>query len=242
MKAIILAGGGGTRLELVDIPKPMYKLSSKPILEHNILLLRKHNILDLCFAIHHMSGVIKDYFEDGGKWGVKIQYSLEKEPLGTSGGLKEAEWFFDSDPFFVVYGDNYTNINLSEMSQFHKAHKPTATIAVFDPEKSLNSRIAGGVVNLDKENSIISFTEGKKRNLDEQKRYVNAGVYILEKTILNEINPKIFSDFGKDIFPKLLSQKKILKGYLTNSFVIAIDTKEALEIAQQVASSVNVEN
>lgn len=242
MKAIILAGGVGTRLELQNIPKPMYKLNGKPILEHNILLLKKHNITDLCFAIHHMYHVIKDYFGDGNKWGVRIQYSFEKEPLGTSGGLKEAEWFFDNDPFFVVYGDNYTNINLSNMLQFHKTHKSTATIAVFDPEKSLNSRIAGGVVNLDKENSIISFTEGKNKGPHGQKEFVNAGVYILESKVLNEITPKVVSDFGKDVFPGLLNRKNLLKGYVTDSFVIAIDTREALKTAEELASSVRIEN
>src|SRR3989338_2790140 len=99
MKAIVLGAGLGTRLKLQDIPKPMYKITDKPILEHNILLLRKHNVKDICINLHHMPEVIKNYFEDGKKFGVKIQYSFEEHLLGTSGAVKNIEWFWNKEPF-----------------------------------------------------------------------------------------------------------------------------------------------
>ncbi len=228
MKALILAAGIGSRLNLKDIPKPMYEIDGKPVLEHNILLLKKHNISDICVTVHHRGEVIKNYFGDGSRFGVNIKYSFEEKLLGTSGALKEVQWFLDDQPFFVIYGDNYTNINLSEMLQFHKLNKPIATIALFDKNKSLNSGIAGGVIAIDKDNRITSFTEGKG---SQSSGYVNAGVYIVEPEILDMI-PEQISDFGKDVFPKLLEKGLLLKGYLTDSFVFAIDTEDALFVTK----------
>jgi NDP-sugar pyrophosphorylase family protein len=229
MKAIILAAGLGSRLGL-DIPKPMYKINGKPVLEHNILLLKKYGITDICINLFYKGDVIKDYFNDGSKWGVKINYSLEKELFGTSGDVKNCEWFLEKEPFFVLYGDNYSDIDLSEMLKFHNENKPVSTVALFDPAICLNSGIAGGVVTLDKDNRLLSFTEGK----DKSNGYVNAGVYILDYQILDMIPLNVVSDFGRDIFPKLLKQGSLLKGYITNSFILAIDTQDALKMTEQV--------
>lgn len=230
MKSLILAAGIGSRLKLEDIPKPMYKINEKPILEYSILLLKKYGITDICITLHHKGDVIKNYFAGGSKWQVKIQYSEEKELLGTSGAIKNINWFWDSGPLLVIYGDNYTNINLSEMINFHNKTKPIATIALFDPEKVPNSRIAGGVVIMDQNNNLLSFIEGKGNHPNG---YVNAGVYVVEREILDMIPLKVPSDFGKDVFPKILEQKLVLKGYETKEFVIAIDTKEALMEAEK---------
>lgn len=230
MKAIVLAAGLGARLGL-DIPKPMYKINGKPVLEHNILLLKKHGIEDICINLFYKGDAIKDYFNNGSKWGVRIKYSAEKELLGTSGDVKNCEWFLDKEPFFVLYGDNYSDINLSDMLKSHNESKSISTIALFDPKISLNSGIAGGVVTLDEGNRLLSFTEGKE---DKANGYVNAGVYILEHKILDMIPLNVMSDFGKDIFPKLLKEGSLLKGYITKSFVLAIDTQDALKMTEQV--------
>ncbi len=238
MKALVLAGGVGSRLQLDKIPKPMYKLNGKPVLEHNILLLKRHNISDVCITIHHLPEVVKDYFGNGSKWNLKIQYSFEENLVGTAGSVKKAEWFFDQEPFFVIYGDNYTNINLSKMLESHLSYNPLVTVALFDPSKSINSRIAGGVVKIDSTNSIMSFIEGNNNTSKNQDSFVNAGVYILSPEIVKKLKPDTFYDFGKDVFPNLLNQGDLLKGYITDSFVIAIDTKGALELAEQVALSI----
>lgn len=230
MKALVLAAGLGKRLGLKDIPKPMYKINSKPILEHNILLLKKYNVNDICINLHYKGDVIKDYFEDGKKWGIEIQYSFEKELLGTSGAVKNVSWFWDKSPFFVMYGDNLTAINLKEMLDLHISSKPIATIAVFNPDAVENSGIAGGFVKMDN-NNIISFMEGIGK---VENGYVNAGVYVMEPDILNTIPTGVASDFGRDIFPKLIKDGSTLKGYTTKSHVIAVDTKEALEKANHI--------
>ena len=236
MKALILAAGLGSRLGL-DIPKPMYTIDGKPVLEHNILLLKKHGIEDICITLHYKGDVIKNYFDNGSKWNVNIQYSFEDELLGTSGALKKKDvnTFLGKDQIVIIYGDNYTDINLSQMVNFHDSTKPIATIALFDSKKSLNSGIAGGVIEIDKNNNLLSFIEDKG---NEVKGYVNAGVYILENEILDMIPVKSPSDFGKDIFPKLLKEGFLLKGYLTDSFVLAIDTKDALKVAEEVLREV----
>lgn len=231
MKAVVLAGGLGERLNLENTPKPMYQIADKPLLEHNILLLQKHNIKDICILVYYLPEVIKSYFGNGDKWGVNIQYSLEDKPLGTAGAIKNAEWFINNERFFVIYGDNYTNIDLSKMFNFHISRNSKATIALFNPKKALNSGIAGGVVKMTAGNVIDSFTEGKGNAVE---RYVNAGVYILEPDILSMIPSSIASDFGKDIFPKLISKGIIIKGYLTDGFVLAIDTKDALAEAEKI--------
>ncbi len=230
MKALILAAGLGSRLNL-DIPKPMFTIEGKPILEHNILLLKKHGIKDICITIHFRKEVIKNYFQDGKKWGVNIQYSYEEELLGTCGALRIVDWFLNNDPFLVIYGDNYTNINLTEMLSFHNKYKEIATIALFDPNKSLNSGIAGGVISLDNDFNITSFIEG--RGNKDKTGYVNAGIYVLERKITDFLLEKVPSDFGKDLFPYLLEKKNKLKGYITDSFVLAIDTIDALKTSEE---------
>ena len=230
MKAIILAAGLGSRLG-IDIPKPMCKINGKPILEHNILLLKKHGIDDICINLHYKPEVIKNFLNNGKKWDVRIQYSFEEDLLGTSGAVKNVEWFWNKKLFFVIYGDNYTNIDLTKMLNFHNKNNSMATIALFDPKKSINSGIAGGTITMDKDNNLLCFIEGKENKANG---YVNAGVYILGHKILDMIPIKQHSDFGKDIFPKLIKEGFPLKGFLTDSFVLAIDTKDALKTSEKV--------
>ena len=231
MKAIILAGGFGKRLDLKNIPKPMYQIAGKPVLEHNILLLKKHNVSEIICAVHYLPDVIKDFFSDGRKWGVDIKYLVEEKPLGTAGAVKNAQNYLGKEPFFVIYGDNFTNINLSKMLDFHISQKSKATIALFNPKVVLNSGIAGGIVKMTADNVIDSFIEGEGTDIEG---YVNAGVYILEPTIVSMIPNNVTSDFGRDIFPKLISKELIIKGYLTDGFVLAIDTIDALNHAEKI--------
>lgn len=229
MKALVLAAGLGSRLGL-DIPKPMFVVSDRPILEHNILLLKKHGIKDICINVHYKKEIIKDYFRDGSNFGVNIQYSEEDVLLGTSGAVKKLEKHLQDDDFIVVYGDNYSEINLTEMISFHKKYNPVGTIAVFNPMVVPNSGIAGGTIKIDDSFRVLNFNEVKTVNATD---YVNAGVYILNPSILSNIPRNIMSDFGKDIFAKLIEDGKILMCYVTNSFVFAIDTKESLKETQK---------
>jgi len=231
MKAIILAAGIGSRLGLEDIPKPMYKIQGKPILEHNILLLKKHGIKDIFINLYYMGDVIKNYFRDGSNWQANIRYSPEDELLGTSGAVKNLEAFWNDEPFFVVYGDNYSDVDLTKMLAFHRFNKVPVTVALFNPEETTSSQVAGGFVTIDGNNKIMSFQEGIKNH---DNGYVNAGVYIIEPVILDMIPKDKPSDFGKDIFPELIKKKIQLKGFITKGFVLAIDTKDALKTTEKI--------
>src|SRR2546423_7502169 len=132
MKAMILAAGHGTRLRPFtdDVPKCMLPIGGKPILERNIEWLRKYEIKDIVINLNYLPHAVTEYLGDGSKWGVRITYSLEKEILGTAGGVKQAAWFFDG-PFIVWYGDNLSHCNLARLGQFHRTRGARASIALY---------------------------------------------------------------------------------------------------------------
>src|SRR3989344_8775599 len=132
MKAIILSAGKGTRIrELApEKPKVLMEILGKPMIEWNIELLRKYDIKDIAINTHYLADKIKDYLGNGERFGVKIRYSYEPELLGTSGALNNFKDFLD-ETFVVIYGDNLTDINLTEMLNYHKEKKAIATLFLF---------------------------------------------------------------------------------------------------------------
>ena len=121
MKAVIMAGGEGTRLRPVTcgIPKPMVPVLNKPVMEYTIELLKKHNITDIAATLAYFPAVITDYFGDGGEFGVSLRYYIEHTPLGTGGSVKNAEDFYD-DTFIIVSGDALTDKVLKKALEFNK--------------------------------------------------------------------------------------------------------------------------
>jgi len=226
LRAVILAAGKGQRLKNItgEIPKPMIIYEGKPILEHNILLCKKYGIKEIFINTHHLSEQITEYFKDGTDFGVKIFYTFENELLGTSGAVKNISIVynnFSETDFFVIYGDNISNCNLSLLEEkFKSVDNPSGVIAFHHREDVAQS----GVAEFDENNKIINFIEKPGDNYNKS-HWVNAGVYYLNKNILNEI-PEGFSDFGKDIFPKILSDKNSLYGVFIEKDLIAIDTPE----------------
>ena len=241
MKAIVLAAGKGQRLRSIvkDIPKPMIKVNGKPILEHNIELLKRYGITDIYINLHYLPEVISSYFNNGKKWGVNITYSYEPKILGTAGGVKKIVnnwWKLETagknesilkplpsnlGPFLVIYGDNYYNFNLAEIIKFHNEKKGIGTIGVYEKKDVSQS----GIVEMDNNNKIIKFIE-KPKPYEIVSHLVNTGIYIFEFDVINYI-PEGFSDFGKDIFPFIIKQEK-LYGYVLEGKLIAIDTPELL--------------
>ena len=222
MKAIILAAGKGERLGNITnhIPKPMIKINEKPILEHNIQLCKKFGITNIYINLYHLPNIITDYFGHGGKYGAKITYIFEKELLGTSGAVKNIsnlDSSFKLNPFYVLYGDNYSNYNLDLLKSESKTN-----IAFHYREDVINS----GVAEFDKENKIISFIEKPKKN-ETSSHWVNAGIYYLQPKILDFI-PNVYSDFAKDIFPLLLKNNFPIYGVCENIELKAFDTPEML--------------
>lgn len=226
MKALILCAGKGERLRplTANLPKPMIQINNKPILEYLILLCKKHGIEEVAINTSHIPKKIKDYFGNGEKWGVKIRYSFEPELLGTAGALNNFRDFFNKDePFFVIYGDNITDLNLSKMLQYHKSKNALATLHLYhenmvDEKTSVNCVI---VESDSKINKIIenpnSLEKEMLKKIPIERKSINTGFYILEPEILNLI-PKGYSDFAKDIFPKAIRLQKSLYGFKSNCY------------------------
>jgi len=219
MKAIILAAGKGERLgNMINIPKPMIKVDGKPILEHNIELCKKFGIYDIYINLYHLPNIITEYFGEGKQLGVKITYIYEESLLGTSGAVKNiaSASGFNSDPFYVIYGDNYSNYNLNLLKS------KLITIAFHYREDVTNS----GVAEFDKDNRIISFIEKPKQN-ETSNHWVNAGIYYMKPEIITFI-PDGYSDFAKDIFPLLLKNNIPIYGVFENIDIRAFDTPDML--------------
>jgi len=226
MKGIILASGEGTRLRPLtnNKPKVMLKINNKPVLEYNINILKKAGISDIIITVYYKQDIITDYFKDGGQFNVNIIYSHEDRLLGSAEGVKNIDSDITSS-FVVIYGDNFSNCNLRPVLECHRENRPIATIVLFNREKNLNSKIAGGCVKFDnRSNRILEFIEGKGSITN----YVNAGIYILEPEVLDFIPDNTFCDFGKDVFPLLLSKGKTIYGYLMpeNEYLFGIDNVE----------------
>lgn len=227
IKALILAAGKSTRISLIakNLPKPLLKIQRKPVLVHNLELLAKNNIKTVWINLHYQGTLIRKEIGNGKKFGVTVHYSREKTILGTAGAVKKLKKEFDREPFLVLYGDNLTDCDLTALLKTHEKSKAIATIAVFNQKENLNSGIAGGRVKINKNGFIKNFIEGNIRQ-PQLSNYVNAGIYALEPEILNYI-PTGFSDFGKDIFPKLLTQNYKIKTYKLKGYCLAVDTPDS---------------
>ncbi len=231
MKAMILAAGEGTRLRpLTDtISKVMVEIGGKPLLEHNINLAKSYGIRDLVINVYYQPNKIVDYFQDGNQFGVHIDYSKEKELLGSAGGVKNVEEKL-TEPFFLLYGDNFTNCNLASLLLAHQKSKAICTIALFDIKKNKNSGIAGGRVLINEDHSVRQFIEGGAAISD----LVNAGVYVLDPKIFKYIPTGQKYDFGKDLFPQLLQNGITINTYQLGDkeYVFGCDTIECYEKTQ----------
>lgn len=213
MKAFILAAGVGTRLRPLtfELPKPMIPLVNRPVMAHTVENLKKHNISSIMMNLYFMPEMIMDYFGNGEKFGVDISYSKEENLLGTAGGLKKCENFFDST-FIVMSGDGLSDIDITSAVEFHKNKKSLATMVL----KKIDSKFEYGVTIADKNNKITDFIE-KPSWSSVFSDTVNTGIYIFEPEIFKYIPDGVY-DFGKDLWPKLLTLKKPIYAYLMNEY------------------------
>jgi NDP-sugar pyrophosphorylase family protein len=211
MKAFILAAGYGKRLEPLTkaIPKPMVPVANKPIMQYNIELLRKYGIKDITANIHYFPEQVENYFGDGGSFGVSLKYSYEEELLGTAGGVGRMARHAKIDgTFIVIASDILTDVNISRLLAFHKKRKALATIALTPVEDVTQF----GVVLLDEKGRIMGFHE-KPSKEEAKSDLVNTGIYIFEPAILDMIPADKASDFGREIFPRLVAEKANFCGH-----------------------------
>lgn len=214
MKAMILAAGVGSRLDPLtrQIPKPMVPIVNRPVMEHIVELLAKHGVKDIMVNVHYLADHIMDYFGDGSKWNVNIQYSIEDKLWGDAGSVKRCEDFFD-DTFLVVGGDDLADIDITRMLRLHKEKKAIATIAlslVDDPSEY-------GIALLNDRGRITRFLE-KPRGEVIFSNTANTGVYIFDPQVLELVPRGMPYGFGNNVFPMLLEHRTRFYGYLTSSY------------------------
>jgi len=226
VKAMLLAAGEGTRLRPLTntVPKCMMPVGGKAILERTVEWLCHYEVTDLVINLFHLPHVIRDYFGDGSRWGVHITYSLETAIMGTAGGVKRVSDFFDGT-FLVWYGDNLSTCDLTRLASFHRAKGGLATIALYHRDDVTQS----GIVGLGDQDRIIRFLEKPKAS-EVFSHWINAGIYVLERAVLEFIPAQGAPDFGRDIFPTMLAAGQSLYGYRMSASegLLWIDTPEDL--------------
>lgn len=207
-----MAAGFGTRLEplTLAVPKPMVPIINKPMMHHNLELLRKHGINQVIANIHYHPEQIQNYFSDGSDFGVDLSYSYEEKLMGTAGGVWRMGRVVEKieETFIVLSSDALTDINLRKLVEFHKSKKALVTIALC-PKPNVEDF---GIVEIDGDDRIINFKEKPKAH-EVTSNLVNSGIYVFEPEILDLIPADKFYDFGKELFPKLVKEGAAIYGY-----------------------------
>lgn len=236
-KAMILGAGEGLRLRplTLDTPKTMIPIGGIPQIQHTLLWLKSHGIIEVAINLHHLGDKIKAFVGDGSRFGLKVVYSEEKELLGTAGGVKRMEDFL-GERFVIVYGDILTDFNLSAMITQHVENRAVATIALFRPSNP--SEV--GLVQMDKTNRILKFVEKPKTLPPELvPPQANSGIYVMEKSVLQGVPRTGKYDFGFQVFPKLIEAGLPLFGYPIgpHDYLIDIGTIEKYRLANEDAKN-----
>ncbi len=208
MKAVIMAGGFGTRIHplTINMPKPMIPLFNRPMMLHIMELLKKNGINELILLLYHQPEVIKNYFGDGSEFGVKITYVTPLEDFGTAGAVKQAAKFL-KERFLIISGDLLTDFDISQALEFHEERKAEATIVL----TSVKDPLQFGVVITDKNGRITKFLE-KPGWGEVFSDTINTGIYVLEPEVLERMPDNENRDWSKDIFPAMLAENAPLFG------------------------------
>jgi len=233
MKVVIVAGGKGERLRPLTnkIAKPMVEVGGKPILEYNLDLFKKYGFKDLIFALCYLPETITSYFGDGKNFGVKIDYTYEDptQPLGTAGAVTLAK-VKTSDTFIVTYGDSIRVVDVGRMWDVHKEKGAFATIGVY---KRFGPNPKSSII-FDSDGRVRQF---KERPMESEIRenfvWANSAFYIFEPGIFNYIEENRVVDFGKDVFPRLLSVGKKVFAFPIEGYFIDIGNQEKLDKANE---------
>lgn len=234
MKAVIMAGGQGTRLRPLtsNQPKPMIPIVGIPCMEHIVELLKRYDFTDIVVTLQFMPEEIQDYFGDGSDWGVNIRYSIEDTPAGTAGSVKMAEEQLDlqGERFLVISGDALTDADLAHLVRFHEEKNSEATMVL----KSVENPLDFGIVITEEDGRISRFLE-KPAWGQVFSDTVNTGIYLLEASVMDEIpDPKHDEyDFSKELFPKLLGAGRPLYGYVMDEYWEDVGTLEQYASAQR---------
>lgn len=214
MKAIIMAGGEGSRLRPLTCgcPKPMVPLMDKPVMSYAVELLKEHGVREAAATLHYLPDQVRDYFGDGTSFGLSMRYYEEKEPLGTAGSVRQAIDFL-TETFVVLSGDGVTDCDLTDALRFHQEKNALVTLVL----KPVEFPLEYGVVVTDGQGRIKRFVE-KPGWGEVFSDTINTGIYIMEPEVLSRIPKDAPYDFGRELFPSLLKDGLPVYGYVTEDY------------------------
>jgi len=214
MKAVVMAGGEGTRLRPLtsNQPKPMVPIVGKPCMEHILELLREHGLTDVIVTVAFLPQAIRSYFGEGDTLGMNIGYSVEESPLGTAGSVRLAGRQLD-ETFVVISGDALCDVDLGKLIDFHKERGAAVTIGL----KSVENPLEFGIVVTDEDGRIERFLE-KPSWGQVFSDTINTGIYVLEPEVLKHVPSDRPYDFSKELFPYLLEMGRPLYGYVMDGY------------------------
>ncbi|MDQ3914169.1 MAG: sugar phosphate nucleotidyltransferase [Actinomycetota bacterium] len=223
MQAVIMAGGEGSRLRPLtsNMPKPMLPIAKRPMMEHILVLLRRHGITDVVATVQFLSSVIRNYFGDGSDLGMSLSYATEEVPLGTAGSVLGARDFL-AGPFLVVSGDALTDIDLEEVVDFHRSRGAAATLVL----KRMKDPLEFGIVMTDPAGRVERFLE-KPTWGQVFSDTINTGIYVLEPDVLDLIPIDQPYDFSSELFPMMLDKGLPLFGFVTDAFWTDVGNTDA---------------
>jgi mannose-1-phosphate guanylyltransferase/phosphomannomutase len=214
MKAVVMAGGEGTRLRPLtsNQPKPMVSIVGKPCMEHILELLREHGLTDVIVTVAFLPQAIRSYFGEGDTLGLNIGYSVEESPLGTAGSVRLAARQLD-ETFLVISGDALCDLDLTKLIEFHRERGAAVTIGL----KSVDNPLEFGIVVTDDEGRIERFLE-KPSWGQVFSDTINTGIYVLEPEVLRHVPTDRPYDFSKELFPYLLEMGRPLYGFVMDGY------------------------
>jgi len=222
MQAVILVGGEGTRLLPLtgNKPKALVPVLNKPFLEYVIDHLHRHRVDDIILAIGHLAEPIKECLGDGHRFGVRLRYVTEDTPLGTAGAIKNTAAFLKGT-FLVLNGDIFTDLDVTDMIAFHHKQKAEATIAL----TPVDDPTSYGLIETDTGGRITRFLEKPARDEVTTNR-INAGTYVLEPGVLNQIPPQTNVSIERQVFPRLLARGVLTCAYDSPAYWLDAGTPE----------------
>ncbi|CAN2211990.1 GCD1 Nucleoside-diphosphate-sugar pyrophosphorylase involved in lipopolysaccharide biosynthesis/translation initiation factor 2B, gamma/epsilon subunits (eIF-2Bgamma/eIF-2Bepsilon) [Candidatus Nanopelagicaceae bacterium] len=221
---ILLVGGFGTRLKPLtdESPKPMLPVAGLPVTEHQILAAKKAGIHTLVLATSYLAEVFTPYFGDGAKWGMKILYAVEKEPLGTGGAIRNAAELLGRDePVVIFNGEVLSRHSIADQIAFHVANKADVTLHLIDVEDAR----AFGCVPTDSDGRVTAFLEKMDNPVTNS---INAGCYVFSPQVIDQIPLNTVVSVERETFPALVSSGRPVFGYKEQSYWLDVGTPAAL--------------
>ena len=222
--AILLVGGFGTRLMPLtkNTPKPMLTVAGVPVTEHQLAMAKAAGITEIVLATSYLSEVFIPYFGDGSKWGMKIKYAVEKEPLGTGGAIRNAAKLLDTHESVVILnGDVLSSHNLSEQIRQHEFRDADVTLHL----TQVDDARAFGCVPTDNNGRVTAFLEKMENPITNQ---INAGCYVFNPRVISKIPLDTVISVERETFPQLVAQGASVFGYVENAYWLDIGTPRAL--------------